>query len=164
MKNKRHALIYLLVLLIGCSFDPESEIKTWVEETKKNPDSSVCSLPEWELKEGSAYTALHLRNPFEPVVRGLLDKPLIEDNRPRELLEHYPLDSLKMVGTLVWENQRAALIKDGSGFVHSVKVQDRIGLNFGTIISISERTIEIIEWIPDNEGAWRERKVPLNLM
>lgn len=164
MKRNRNTIFCLLPLLMGCSVGPDNEIKAWVEDIKTHPTAIVAPLPEWELKERCAYKAVHLRNPFEPVVMGLLDKPLIEGDRPRALLEHYPLDSLKMVGTLVWENQRAALIKDGSGCVHAVKIQDRIGQHLGTIVSISERTIEIVEWIRDNEGAWKERKVPLNLM
>jgi type IV pilus assembly protein PilP len=164
MKINKNTMICLLPFLMGCSSGPGSEVKTWVEKIKKNPTAFVCPLPKWELNEGSEYKAAHLRNPFEPVVTGLLDKPLVEGDRPKALLEHYPLDSLKMVGTVLWDNQRAALIKDGAGCIHSVKVHDHIGQHLGTIVSISERTVEIVEWMREHEGAWKERKVPLNLM
>ncbi len=164
MKRKINCIYCLFPVLMACSAGPDNEVKAWVEDIKAHPNTVVSPLYKWELNEKYDYKAAGLRNPFEPVVMGLLDKPLVEGDRPRSVLEHYPLDSLKMVGTLVWENQRAALIKDGSGCVHAVKIQDRIGQHLGTIVSISEKNLEVVEWLRDNEGTWKERKVPLNLL
>ena len=164
MRNNRVLLgcVGLFLFLAGCSSGPEQSIKIFVENTKKQIPDPITPLPELSLAKVMTYDAGHLRSPFEPATTSLLDKPTFSE-RPKALLEHYPLDSLRMVGTLARKNRMSALIRDRSGWVHQVHVNDRIGQHLGKVVSITENSIEVIEWIVDNKGSWMERRVPINL-
>lgn len=155
-----------LLILSGCSSGPEEQVKAFVQDTKNQIPQPITPLPELLLTDAFTYDAASLRSPFEPALTACLEKPSfdLEQSQPKELLEHYPLDSLRMVGTLMRHNEIRALIRDGSGLIHTVKVNDGIGQHGGKIISISENAIEILEWVMDNTGSWMERKVPINLI
>ena len=53
-------------------------------------------------------------------------------NRPKEPLEAFPLESLKMVGVLQQKNTNFALIKADTG-LYRVKVGNYMGQNFGIV-------------------------------
>lgn len=150
-------------MIVGCSSGPEESVKTFVSNTKKQTPEPIIPLPQLSSIEGILYEASHLRSPFEPAIVSLLDKPAFVE-QPKSLLEYYPLDSLRMVGTLVRKNKMSALIRDKSGWIHRVDENDRIGQHSGKIVTITESAIEVVEWVVDNEGKWIERSVPINLI
>jgi type IV pilus assembly protein PilP len=82
--------------------------------------------------------------------------------RRRELLESYPLDTLKMVGTLQKTGLSYALLQADKAIVQA-KVGNYIGQNFGMITKVSETEIEIREIVQDASGEWVERKAKLEL-
>lgn len=156
----------LLLTLSACQCDPEEELKAFVHNTKNQPPGPILPLPVLELNDAYTYHAGNLRSPFEPMITTLLTKPSgdVEELEAKGLLEHYPLDSLKMVGTLMRADEIQALIQDGSGMIHAVKINDSIGQHGGKIISIQEHAIEIVEWVMEDGRGLMERKVPINLI
>lgn len=151
---------------MACSSGPEESLKNFVEKQKQEAPKPVNPLPLWVMSTNCSYAAEHLRSPFEPAIIPFLDKPTKDWplSQNKAILEHHPLDSLRMVGTLMNNHQILALIRDGSGYIHSLKMQDRIGQHGGIVVSITENTVEISEWIMNDEGVYSERKVPLNLI
>lgn len=78
-------------------------------------------------------------------------------DRPRESLEEFPLDSLRMVGTLEQHESNWALINDTDGTIHRVQAGNYAGQNYGKITRVTEFEVELTEIIPDGIGGWMER-------
>ncbi|HEY9028166.1 MAG TPA: pilus assembly protein PilP, partial [Burkholderiaceae bacterium] len=71
-------------------------------------------------------------------------------------LESYPLDSMTMVGTLIQGNHMVALLLVENR-LHTVKVGDWIGQNYGQITAITDTQITLRETVQDPTGEWIER-------
>ena len=84
-------------------------------------------------------------------------------NRRKELLETYPLDQLKFVGTLEKAKTHYALIR-AEQTVHRVKAGNFLGQNFGQIVVINETEVTLKESIQDSEGEWKESEAALQLI
>ena len=82
--------------------------------------------------------------------------------RRREPLEAFPLDALKMVGTLRKTGLGYALIQVDKT-VYQAKVGNYIGQNFGMITRVSDTAVELKEIVQDASGEWTERKAQLEL-
>ena len=79
------------------------------------------------------------------------------DNRKRQPLESYPLDSLRMVGTIKSRHKRWALVKTPDGAVHQVAKGDFVGKHAGKIVRVSKRKLEIVEKVADQSGQVERR-------
>jgi len=147
----------------------QSEVKQFIQNTKTRKSNPVAPLPLFKTVEGFQYEAQNLRNPFEIFVNSIAKKPLPEplgkgvDDRPRELLESYSLDTLHMVGTISNTDAMYALVRDRQGIVHRVGVGNYMGQNFGKIQKITESTIEIQEWGITNQDIYEAYNVTLHL-
>ena len=84
-------------------------------------------------------------------------------NRRKEPLESYPLESLKMVGTLQQGKAVYALVK-ADNTVYRVKSGNYIGQNFGLISNIGDTEIKLKEIVQDTAGDWTERLSSLQLI
>lgn len=107
-----------------------------------------------------------MRDPFTPPVFSHEPATVAQGNgngvkpdfdRPPEPLEEYPLDSLRMVGTLEQHNETWALILDTDDTIHRVQNGNYMGQNHGKIIRVTEFEVELTEIIPDGLGGWMER-------
>src|SRR5262245_52529778 len=104
MTNVKHIALALAAAatLAGCS-DDMSELNGKVEEIKARPGGRIDPLPEVKPYETYTYAATSMRSPFlagmpAASVANAGIRP--DQNRPREFLEQFSLDTLKMVGTL----------------------------------------------------------------
>jgi type IV pilus assembly protein PilP len=86
-----------------------------------------------------------------------------DQNRPREFLEQFPLDTLRMVGTLADRRASFGLVQDKDGLVHRVGVGNHMGQNYGRIISITDSEIQLVEIISDGLGGYLERPAAIGL-
>jgi type IV pilus assembly protein PilP len=156
----------ILFYLSGCTETPDDETKEFVKEAKAITPSKIEPLPQFVAYVPAAYYGIGLRSPFEPAST-LVSKPNAtvypEQThpiaRPRELLEAYMLDALKMVGTLERNGEYTALLKDANGIIHQVKVGNYVGQNLGKIEVITENEIEVKESVPVHQGGWISRNV-----
>ncbi len=162
--GKRVLALTGLVLVVGCSQDM-SDLKAWVKEQKNRKPPPIEPLPEIKPYETFIYEAHDLRDPFRlPTLTEVASQetrvgtgPRPDFNRRRELLEAYPLDALAMVGTFGMGEEQWALIEDPDGVVHSVRVGNYLGTNFGKIIEIREDRVVLRELVPDGSGGYEER-------
>ena len=160
----------LAVLLAGCAGDM-SDLEAWVQEVQSRQKGRIEPLPEVKPYESFTYAAQDLRDPFTPpseeailpVLVGSGSKVRPNLNRPREPLEEYPLDSLRMVGILELKGTRWALIKTPDDTIHRVRVGNYMGQNHGRITRITETQVDLIEIVPDGLGGWMERKAQVAL-
>jgi len=163
----KSSLLILTIALSACSHSNE-DLTAFIEKTKTKHVGSVQPLPTFEPYKNFTYASSELRDPFEAAF-----EPEIGDNeananglrpnatRPKEPLETYPLDTLRMVGILVQNENTWGLVKDPNNVVHRVQTGNYAGQNEGQIISVTEKQIDIIEIIPDGLGGYIERTASL---
>ncbi|MGH1471775.1 MAG: pilus assembly protein PilP [Cellvibrionaceae bacterium] len=173
MKN-----IILIPLVVACSFvlfgcagsAEHSDLREFIDETKKRPQGQVDPLPAFSPYEAFTYSASRLRNPFEQVVAEQKNtivgkrsdvKPNL--NRTKELLENYNFASLSMVGTFEKENTFWVLVDDGEGQVHYLKKGNYLGKNHGRVVAVNNTQIDVIEIVTDGLDGWVERPRSLKL-
>jgi Tfp pilus assembly protein PilP len=106
------------------------------------------------------YAAGNLRSPFLPSgAESARSRPL----RTREFLEQFPLDTLRMGGTLRVGGQVSGLVQSKGGLVTRVAVGDHIGQAEGRIIEITPTRIILVEIVPDSpDGYERPAALALN--
>lgn len=160
------------LLVAGCSSDKLSDLRSYVEAEKAKPGGRVEPIPEVKPFESFNYQSGGRKSPFEnwgltsglAKASGISSGGLHPDaNRRREALEAFPLDTLRMVGTLTQKNGMWAIIKAPDGLVYRVTRNNYLGQNHGHITKISEEKVELVEIIPDGLGGWAERQASLGL-
>ena len=164
-------LLYLLLMvsLTGCESEDVSDLHAYVKEVKARKKGPIPKLPKVEAYETYAYDSSELRDPFASTKSGRSPtSPDNDENKPdmtrvREVLEEFPLDTLKMVGALERDGQRWALIKSEDGTLYRTRKGHYIGQNFGKIKRITETEIEISETVQDGLDGWVKRQTTLSV-
>src|SRR5690606_32934718 len=83
--------------------------------------------------------------------------PRPDPNRPRQALEQFPLDSLKMAGTIGTGSSMQALVIAPDKVTYRVRPGVYMGQSDGQVVAIGENRIELVELVPDGAGGWLER-------
>lgn len=151
--------------LTGCSSGANlAQLDAQLEEIKARPRGRIEPPPEFKPVASYSYAAHQLRSPFSPPVDQQLiavpDGKKVEPDlgRPKEYLERFPLDALRMVGTISRPGETLqALIADPSGAVTRVRPGSYMGKNFGRVKDVSEATVSLVEIVPDGRDGWVER-------
>jgi type IV pilus assembly protein PilP len=169
---KRIALILgVAAALVGCDGGEQQELRAELASMTKDLRGKVDPLPVVKPYEPVPYTAFDLPDPFGPAkiqlvaakASGAGGGSLQPDlNRPKEPLEAFPLESLKMVGTLERSRSMYALVRADSG-LYRVRIGNYLGQNFGVITKITDGEIALRELIQDAGGDWAERESTLLL-
>jgi len=148
-------------VLTGCS-QTGDDLYAYIDQAKSAHVGSVKPVPQFKPYESFTYSAAELRDPFEAAIdidddtdKNDLLSP--DKTRPREPLEAFPLDTLRMVGVLEQGDNLWGLIEDPKQVVHRVKAGNYLGQNEGAITGISEGEIFLVEIIPDGVGGYIER-------
>ncbi len=156
----------LIMLSTACSREV-NDIYTFIEQTKATNVGSVRPIPQFEPYKSFSYSANELRDPFVADI-DLDDKPdttadALRPNqqRPKEPLESFPLDTLAMVGILEQEKNLWGLIKDPQNVVHRIQLGNYMGQNEGRVTEITDTDIRLIEIIPDGIGGYIERNAAI---
>ena len=82
--------------------------------------------------------------------------------RRKEPLEAYPLDAVKMVGSLNKTGVPTALVSVDK-LLYQVRTGNYLGQNYGKIVGISETNMRLREIVQDSTGDWVERMTTLDL-
>lgn len=165
------AIALAALLLAGCGDSNVREVRDWMEQVRRDTKPSVKPLPAPKDFIPYAYKGKDAVDPFSPnKLLGELakaaetsDNPLKPDmRRPREELENFPLDTMRMVGTLQKGGINYALVQIEKS-VYRVKAGQRIGENYGLVTRVTDGAIDIRETVQDAAGEWVERKAKLEL-
>jgi type IV pilus assembly protein PilP len=159
----------LCVALSGCSSDGLEDLREFVKNAYADRKPKVEPLPEIKMQETFIYNSTNLPDPFaifnlRPQSQASAGGPRPDPNRRKEPLEDYPLDALKMVGTLTRGKQAWVVIQAPDGTVHRAQVGDHLGQNSGMINKITEEKVDLIELIQGTMGDWVEREANLTLL
>ena len=151
----------------GCGGDM-SDLEQWVADKKAERVPFLNDLPEVTPYEVFTYGAEDERSPFIPSQdrNAPTDETGTEGpdrNRNPEHLESFPLDSLRMVGSLNTGNVESALVQTNDGLIHRVRPGNYMGQNYGRVTSIDGSQIRLIELVPNGLGGWAEREAAIGL-
>ena len=159
--------IAAVAVLASCSSEID-ELKTFVRDSEKGLPRRIDPLPPVKPFEPFTYEGFDLPDPFKP--RKLTPPKegggggLAPDlNRRKEPLEAFPLEQLKMVGTLSMNNEMYAIVR-ADKTLYRVKKGNYMGQNFGLITDVTESEIKLKEIVQDSAGDWAERQSVLPLL
>jgi type IV pilus assembly protein PilP len=172
MRSFRYFIVVIAcALLTACGSDGLDDVREFVRTAHADKKPRVEPLPEIKTQEAFIYAAANLSDPFasfnlKPGANAKTDGngggP--DPNRRKQPLEDFPLDALKMVGTLSQGKQAWAVVQAPDGTVHRVKVGDYLGQNSGQIIKVTEEKVDLVEVIQGPMGDWIDREANLSLL
>jgi type IV pilus assembly protein PilP len=166
-------IITSVALLAACDGGEHRDLQQELQEMTKDMRGRVEPLPTVKPYEPYAYASFDIAEPFAPAKIKLdgkgergqganVDVANFHQNRPKEPLEAYPLESLKMVGTMIRARDTHALVRADAGLFR-IRVGNYLGQNFGLVTKISDGEIVLKELIQDGTGDWTERNSSLLL-
>jgi type IV pilus assembly protein PilP len=162
---KRLATLLIVLGLTGCGGSGMDDLQIFVAETGRDMQGKIEPLPQVKVYEPFTYNAFDLPDPFKPrkLSTGGGGGMQPDLNRPKEPLEGYSLETLKMVGMLSRQGVIHAVIKTPDNAIYHVRKGNYAGQNFGLITLISDGEVGLREIVQDSAGDWSERTSTLLL-
>jgi len=160
-------------VLAGCSTN-EDDLQQWMVDQRAQIRPSVTPISEPKQFVPQAYTQAGATDPFSnqklaqalrsEAVQASSNAALItpELARRKEPLEAVPLDSMRMVGSLLREGSPVALVRVDN-LLYQVRAGNYLGQNYGRITKITETEVTLREIVQDAVGEWIERTASLQL-
>ena len=173
MMKMRYSLVLLAgaAMLAGCSESDVAEINSWMADVRKNTKVNVTPLTEPKTFIPFAYGVREQTDPMDPnkllaeLARAAANgtNPLRPDEtRRKEFLESFPVDAMRMVGTINKAGINYGLVQIDRN-LYQIKAGQRLGQNFGMVTGVSEAAISLKEVVQDAGGEWVERMSKLEL-
>jgi type IV pilus assembly protein PilP len=163
-------VIAVAAVCLSACVGKNDDLDEYINKVKSTPGGRIEPLPEITPYEVFTYAAdaEGVRSPFVP------DTPQVtttgadggirpDSDRSREFLEGFPLDTLRMVGTLNIASTTYGLVQTSDGLIHRVVPGNYMGQNDGRITDISESEIALVEIISDGIGGYIERDAAIGL-
>ncbi len=162
---KRLATLFFVMGLTGCGGGDMEDLQSFVAETGKDMQGKIEPLPEVKVYEPFTYNAFDLPDPFKPrkLSTGGGGGMQPDLNRPKEPLEAFSLETLKMVGMVSKQGAVHAVIKTPDNAIYHVRKGNYVGQNFGLITQITDSEVSLREIVQDSAGDWSERTSTLLL-
>lgn len=165
-------MVYCIAgVLAGCGEDELGDLQAYVTEVKSRKMGKIEPLPEFQTVVPYTFVAEGRRDPFaraekkeenpERLRTGTGPQP--DFARPKEELEAFELDSLRMVGTIRLQTDLWGLVKAADGTIHRVRPGHHLGRNYGRIVQIKPDRIDLVELVSVSSGSWEERPAALDL-
>jgi len=174
--NIRHASLGALCLMLtACGSSTHQDLRDFTAKVKKDAAkvTRIDPLPDIQPYETYLYKTNERRDPFtntvvtdDAEVAETDDRIKPPTNHRKEALEAFPLDSLRMIGTLQRDDKLWAIVKvtnNPDSGIHRIVTGNYLGQNYGRVINVSEEQINLIEVIPNGLGGWREREASIAL-
>lgn len=175
MRVKKLSLVSIVVMALGaCAGSEQEELGAWMQQERNSIKPDVKPLPEPTKFEPYSYGGERFVEPFSSEKLASILKSgqsltaeksaLIEPelNRRKQPLEAFPLDTMKMVGSLNKGGKLVGLVKVDS-LLYQVAPGNYLGQNFGRILKVEENQIVMREIVQDAAGEWIERPAALQL-
>lgn len=159
-------LLGTVLLLSSCGSN--ADLHDWVTQEKAKKGAPIPPLPVIKTFETFQYKDQDQRDPFSPSTAELQPNtsssgPRPDQDRPKQPLEMFALDSLKMVGTVGAGAGMEVLVKDPGGVIHRVHRNEYLGQNYGRVTAISDDHIDLVELVSNGNGGWMERPASIAL-
>ncbi|CAN7679489.1 pilus assembly protein PilP [Pseudoduganella sp. LjRoot289] len=160
-----------LLALAGCGDSDVQEVRQWMKQVDSSAVVAVTPISEPKTFIPFVYASNDEVDPFS--ANKLLAELARMDRKPggglkpdtgrrKEFLEGFPLDTVKMVGTMEKSKVIYALLQVDKS-VYQVRPGQHVGQNFGLITSVTEDAVSVKEIVQDATGDWVERISKLEL-
>lgn len=169
----RQLVVLGLVLGLGGCGQEGDDLDAYIAEVLARPSRPLEPIPEVEPYVPGSYVAGDLRDPFVPneVFNAedeeqeleAYDGPKPIKDRQREPLEAFPLDSLRMLGTITKSGEQYALIRSSEPLVYRIRRGQYMGQNHGLVLFVAPDHLVLKELFADGAGRWVERETTLSL-
>lgn len=152
----RRLVLFSALVLAGCGDAGVGEMRQWMVRVQQQnkPVVAPLSLPTQFVP--LAYTAQGGSDPFK------LDPPASARAsaapRSKDGLERYPLEQIRLVGTIQMAGVTWALLQVAQ-MVYTARVGQRVGPSLGFITSVSESAFTLRENPLASGGAGREVEI-----
>ena len=164
----------LATLLAGCG-EGLGDLQQFVQQTRSKPPGRIEPIPEFTPYQNFEYTSHDLRDPFklvdfrrdvqqEDIIAEGTSGPRPDLDRVKEPLEDFPLDTLRLKGTIDKDGIKWGLIFAPDNTIHRVIEGNYMGQNHGRVISVTDQKIELTEIVPDGLGNYIERQSAVALI
>ena len=159
-----------VLLLSGCGRNID-DLQAYIGEVQANAQVSIEPIPKVKEYKSFEYSVANTRSPFvQPTPELIEDSASLamdclqpDFSRPKEQLERFPLDTIRMRGTLGEKDKYFALTSVADGELYRVTVGNYIGLFHGKIVKIMPDKIMIKEMFPDGTGCWETREAEISI-
>lgn len=174
-KYVKFSLTIVITGLLSACNQGLGDLQQFVTQIKAQPPGRITPIPEFQPYQNFEYNSRDLRDPFRlvdfrrpeqiPEEVGLLSSgPRPDIDRVREPLENFPLDTLRLKGTVTKDGIKWGLIFAPDNTIHRVLEGHYMGQNHGRIISVTDDIIELTEIVPDGLGNYIERSSAIALI
>ena len=160
----------VVIALSGCSSRIDA-VNERMQQINAEPPLPVPPPPVFLPIPTYGYAAQQLRSPFMPPslaqeLQTMAWRRVMPDlARPPQYLEQFPLESLRMRGTLTRASSPLfALVEDPEGVVTRVQAGNYMGRNFGRVTAVTPSQITVIEIVPDGRDGIVERPRSLGMV
>ncbi len=166
--NRSLTMAIVILLLSACEEQRDGDLRAWMAEVRQRHHAQPVSVPPSAPIAEFRYQSASRTDPFDLAKLAAADEPRSGDTlqpdlrRTREPLESFPLDSLRLIGSLRRGHDAVALI-EADKLVYPLRVGAHLGQDFGKIIAIGEKTVDIEEMVPESGGRWAQRRAQLVL-
>jgi type IV pilus assembly protein PilP len=178
LKSNRYSRIPLILAVCGLVTACDQglgDLQQFVQETVSRPPGRIEPIPEFQPYQNFEYTSQDMRDPFKlvdfrrpdenrDVINSIASGPKPNIDRVREPLEDFPLDTLRLKGSVTQEGVKWGLIFAPDNTVHRVLEGQYMGQNHGRILLVSDERIELTEIVPDGLGNYIERSSTIALI
>ena len=164
----------ICVIVVGCN-KPKgtSDLESFTNNAFKNHVPEVEPLPPLRPTAVFIYTASDQVDPFN--TRNLRIQDTADDTqaggeegpdltRRKEPLEAYPIDALKLVGTMNQNGIDWAIVNAPDQTVHRVTEGNYMGRNHGEITRIKGNRMRVVELVRNPVGKWEKKPADLVLV
>lgn len=164
---KRWLLLPAAALVLASCSSEIDELRRFVKDSEKSLPRKIDPLPAVKPFEPFAYEGFDLPDPFKPrkitAREGGAGGIAPDLNRRKEPLEAFPLEQLKMVGTLQQGKDMFAIVR-ADKTLYRIAKGNYMGQNFGLVTDVTEADIKLKEIVQDSAGDWAERQSVLPLL
>lgn len=170
------SIAVVAVILSGCSSGEFEDLRAYVNEIKSTSKGKIEPLPEFVPVESFSYAVADYGDPFvswaaKAAMAAKTEQQASQGGglqpdlgRRREPLEAFPLDTLRMVGTMERSGKNSALVHSPDGLVSRIVEGNYLGQNYGQVVAIGPDKIDLIEIVPDGLGSWVRRPASLAIV
>ena len=163
--------VFMAAVLSACADRSFTDLDDFMDQKRALPGGVVQPIPTFEAYEAFAYAAATLRSPFDRPMDArqlaALSAPTMvrpDENRTKNYLERFSLDTLAMVGTLQRDNFNWSLIKDPEGRIHRIQLGSFLGRDHGRVVEMGDAFVVVTEIVSDGiENGWVERPRTIEL-
>jgi type IV pilus assembly protein PilP len=160
--------VALCSLLAACG-DDRQELVAWMAQQRSATPVTIEPIQPPKPFEPFRFSGDDKADPFafsnlslKGAADGRAGGPGPNLNRRKDVLESFPLESVRMVGRITKRDGDFALLQVDRT-IYRARVGDHLGENHGRIVRITDRDVQLKEIVQDAAGEWVERETVLQL-